>query len=256
VIPTKLIALALVTFALVGLMIPAGVSKTAFAQGADEIIDNVESLVSSEEITEFLEEEDNYSNGEEEEAEAEEEEGDDGGGDGDGQGDDNQNIDQTQEQDQEAEQEVVDQDSSADDNVQTNTNTFGADTNLQVAVPIVDQDQTAEQRAVNLDIEIVREQQPPTQPTPSPPDDGVPPEEEEEDAVFCLTFRETGGGNAFPVCTATLEECESLEGGFQPDIGTVISECEGFDELPAGAACVRVELGSVVFTISCEELIS
>ena len=46
---------------------------------------------------------------------------------------------------------TVDQDSSADDNVQVNENEFGDDT--LVAVPISDIDQTAENRAINLDLD-------------------------------------------------------------------------------------------------------
>ena len=46
---------------------------------------------------------------------------------------------------------TVDQDSSADDNILVNENEFGDDT--QVAVPISDIDQTAENRAINLDLD-------------------------------------------------------------------------------------------------------
>jgi hypothetical protein len=48
---------------------------------------------------------------------------------------------------------AVEQDSSANDNVLANVNEFGDDENTQVAVPIIDQDQTAENRAVNLDFD-------------------------------------------------------------------------------------------------------
>ena len=48
----------------------------------------------------------------------------------------------------------VDQDSSANDNILANVNEFGDDENTQVAVPISDQDQTAENRAINLDLEF------------------------------------------------------------------------------------------------------
>lgn len=48
---------------------------------------------------------------------------------------------------------AVEQDSSANDNVLANVNEFGDDENTQVAVPIIDQDQTAENRAANIDID-------------------------------------------------------------------------------------------------------
>jgi hypothetical protein len=48
---------------------------------------------------------------------------------------------------------AVEQDSSANDNVLANVNEFGDDENTQVAVPIIDQDQTAENRGINLDID-------------------------------------------------------------------------------------------------------
>lgn len=48
---------------------------------------------------------------------------------------------------------AIAQDSSADDNVQVNENEFGDQTNTQVAVPITDIDQTAENRGANIDID-------------------------------------------------------------------------------------------------------
>ena len=48
---------------------------------------------------------------------------------------------------------AIEQDSSANDNILANVNEFGDDENTQVAVPIIDQDQTAENRAVNLDLD-------------------------------------------------------------------------------------------------------
>jgi hypothetical protein len=49
---------------------------------------------------------------------------------------------------------AIEQDSSANDNVLANVNEFGDDEATQVAVPIIDQDQTAENRAVNLDLDL------------------------------------------------------------------------------------------------------
>jgi hypothetical protein len=225
-IPIKLIALVIVTFSLAGLMVPAGVSKTAvFAQSADEIIENVESLV-SEEITAFLDEDDEDGNGEEEQEEVETEEDDDNGGDE--QGDDSQNIDQDNINE-------VDQDSSANDNILVTENEFGDDTNVQVAVPIVDQDQTAENRAANIDLEILTEQQPPT-PTPTPPDDGVLPPE--EDAFFCFT----GEGQQI-LCFESLGECQDA----LDILGLTGVECEGFETLPEGADICTVEGDAFVF---------
>ena len=80
--------------------------------------------------------------------------------------------------------EIINQDSTTTDSATVNPNQedqtvdqggfneFEDDTNIQVAVPISDQDQTAENRAANLDLEIVRIQQPP--PTTPPPGNAPP----------------------------------------------------------------------------------
>jgi hypothetical protein len=120
----------------------------------------------------------------------------------------------------------VDQDSSIHDVDLSNNVAFGDDTNEQTAIPIIDQDQRADQRAANLDIEVVRIQTP-TQP-PTPPDDGeLPP----EDLVFCIVLEL--GMRTF--CFDTEQECELGEEFFA-------GECEGFETPPPGAlSCSIVE---------------
>ena len=212
-IPIKLIALVIVTFALAGLMVPAGVSNTAvFAQSADEIIENVESLV-SEEITAVLDEDDDDGNDEE----VETEEGD--NGDGEASGEDSQNIDQDASNEAEVEQDIeqsadetneqTNSITSGDDNIQVNENEFGDDT--LAAVPISDIDQTAANLAVNLDIEI-----PPTTPTP-PVDDGELPPPEEEGPFFCIV-------SIGILCFESQAECEGAAAG--------VVECQRFETRP------------------------
>ena len=105
---------------------------------------------------------------------------------------------------------------------------FGDDTNTQIAVPIIDQDQRAanlaEQRTANLDIEIETIQPTPTTRTPTPTE---PPEE--EDAFFCLAG-EVGGF----ACFESLAECQELATGSE-------DQCQRFETLPEGADLCRFE---------------
>jgi hypothetical protein len=120
---------------------------------------------------------------------------------------------------------TVRQNSSINNVDLSNNVAFGDDTNTQITVPIIDQDQRAanlaEQRAANLDIEI-----PPT--TPTPPDDEVPPPGE-EDAFFCLAG-EVGGF----ACFESLAECQELATGTE-------DRCQRFETLPEGADLCRFE---------------
>jgi cytoskeletal protein RodZ len=116
----------------------------------------------------------------------------------------------------------VNQDSSANDNILVNENTFGDDTNIQVAVPIVD-------RAVNLNLNIIEEEVPPDE---EPPD---------EEGVFCLVERLVPGGEEQrTICFATEAECESAE-AVAVQFGVLVEECQEFEEPPAGALICRFD---------------
>jgi hypothetical protein len=121
-----------------------------------------------------------------------------------------------------------------DDNEEENDNGGAAargDTNIQVAVPITDQDQTAENRAVNLDLNIIEEEAPPL--TPPTPD-------EEEDGVFCFAFEgDVGFAQAF--CFETRAECEEgrIVTESRPPF-TPTQECREFATIPPGGGNCRV----------------
>jgi hypothetical protein len=119
------------------------------------------------------------------------------------------------------------------------------DTNTQVAVPIIDQDQGAANLGANLAAnvdteEIIEEAQ-----SATPPEEGRGGGEEEEPpefVAFCLVF--TGpGGDPITGCFDTSDECEIAQDilvDLFPDI--LISECDGFETLPPNAAdCNIVE---------------
>jgi hypothetical protein len=112
---------------------------------------------------------------------------------------------------------AIAQDSSADNNIQVNENVFGNDTATQVGIPIADQDQTAENRGVNLDIEIVRIQPPPPPTTPTTP---PPPPPEQE---FCVDF--IGAMGAAQACFPTLAECEEFQANIQEGGAFIQIEC-------------------------------
>ena len=124
---------------------------------------------------------------------------------------------------------TVRQNSSINNVDLSNNVAFGDDTNTQIAVPIIDQDQraanlginAAEQRAANLDLDIVRVQQP-TTPTPTT----QPPEEEEqppeEGDLFCFAIK----GETTPFrCFDTMIECIIASGNIVPPPGTEFTEC-------------------------------
>jgi hypothetical protein len=113
----------------------------------------------------------------------------------------------------------------------SNNVVFGDDTNTQIAVPIIDQEQEAtneaEQRAANLDVE---ETTTVLQPTPTPTTTEPTP------TVFCLTLVSTISGQSGTECFSTLSECltrqAAVEGGATVDL---VSGCRGFVTAPPGA---------------------
>jgi hypothetical protein len=126
---------------------------------------------------------------------------------------------------------TVRQNSSINDVDLSNNVAFGDDTNTQISVPIIDQDQRAanlaEQRAANLDVDIVRVQQPTPTPTTQPPE-----EEEQPPAgtcdpstTDCFCFRDVAG-NVF--CFFTDTECNLARGN---------------TEVPPETECVEVGPG-------------
>jgi hypothetical protein len=126
---------------------------------------------------------------------------------------------------------TVRQNSSINNVDLSNNVAFGDDTNTQIAVPIIDQDQRAanlaEQRAANLDLDIVRVQQPTPTPTTQPPE-----EEEQPPAgtcdpstTDCFCFRDVAG-NVF--CFFTDTECNLARGN---------------TEVPPETECVEVGPG-------------
>jgi hypothetical protein len=138
-------------------------------------------------------------------------------------------------------------DENDNDNEENDSDAAGGDTNTQVTAPITDQDQTtadiAENRAANLDLEVVREQ-----PTPTPPDEGGE-EEPPEFVAFCFV---SGLSVTQSLCFNTSEECEDAE-EFLGDVTPNVSDCEGVETLPPNAInCVnaRNEEGELV-TVVC-----
>jgi len=126
---------------------------------------------------------------------------------------------------------TVRQNSSINDVDLSNNVAFGDDTNTQISVPIIDQDQRAanlaEQRAANLDLDIVRVQQPTPTPTTQPPE-----EEEQPPAgtcdpstTDCFCFRDVAG-KVF--CFFTDTECDLARGN---------------TEVPPETECVEVGPG-------------
>jgi hypothetical protein len=131
---------------------------------------------------------------------------------------------------------TVRQNSSINDVDLSNNVAFGDDTNTQIAVPIIDQDQRAanlaEQRAANLDLDIVRVQQPTPTPTTQPPEEEEQPPEEQPPAgncdpstTDCFCFRDVAG-NVF--CFFTHTECDLARGN---------------TEVPPETECVEVGPG-------------
>jgi hypothetical protein len=104
-------------------------------------------------------------------------------------------------------------------NVLDNGNTAGDNTNTQLSVPLIDQDQTDANLGLSEALDVI-EEEPPI--TPTPPQEEEPP----EFAVFCIE------GTIFgTACFDTLEECEDAAG-----IGIIGGgECEGFESPPPGS---------------------
>jgi hypothetical protein len=126
---------------------------------------------------------------------------------------------------------TIRQNSSINDVDLSNNVAFGDDTNTQIAVPIIDQDQRAanlaEQRAANLDLDIVRVQQPTPTPTTQPPEE----EEEQPPAgtcdpstTDCFCFAIVGEPTA-PRCFDTELECIIARGNEVPPPGTEFTPC-------------------------------
>ncbi len=150
---------------------------------------------------------------------------------------------------------TTEQDSSADENVLVNENTFGDD------IAVVDQDNTADQDAVNVGIQeqeqdliqeavnvdvnrqVAEQVQTATigTPTQPPPDDG-------EDGVFCLTTDVEG--NVDISCFETRAECETAEDIFdaRPEF-TIVERCEEFPTIPPGGQLCTIDPGGG--SISC-----
>src|SRR5215208_6949681 len=120
---------------------------------------------------------------------------------------------------------TVDQDSSIHDVDLNNNVAFGEDTNTQIAVPIIDQDQRAANLAANLaaqldlDVTNVDEEE-----EEEVPPDEVPPDEEppEEGVSFCFAIV---GETTDPRCFDTLLECQLTRGNEVPPPGTEFTPC-------------------------------
>src|SRR3712207_3974052 len=116
-------------------------------------------------------------------------------------------------------------------NVLDNGNTAGENSNTQVSVPLIDQDQTDANFGLSEALDVTVER------TLSPQEEEPP-----EFVAFCLVF--TGpGGDSITGCFDTSDECEIAQGilvDLFPD--RLISGCDGFETLPPNAAdCNIVE---------------
>lgn len=124
-------------------------------------------------------------------------------------------------------------------NVLDNGNTAGDDTNTQLSVPLIDQDETAENRAVNLDLEFEDVDDLDEEADEEPPDEEPPGDE----VVFCVT----SGGPGFAEvteCATSLEVCQNVQAIIEAPLGRdLIQGCE-FPEPPEGAFCVDPVAGT------------
>jgi hypothetical protein len=117
-------------------------------------------------------------------------------------------------------------------NVLDSGSTAGDNTNTQLSVPLIDQNQTDANLGLSEALDVTVER------TLSPQEEEEPP----EFVAFCLVF--TGpGGDPITGCFDTSDECEIAQDilvDLFPDI--LISECDGFETLPPNAAdCNIVE---------------
>ena len=144
-------------------------------------------------------------------------------------------------------------------NVLDNDNTAGDNSNTQVSVPLIDQDQTDANFGLSeaLDVTVERTLSTPTTPPPSD-DDGELPPPPPIPTEFCLTV-EFVSTVVQTYCFSTGEECETgeeiLRGSFA--FARILSSCEGFETLPAGgqqcevASFVDPDSGLLMRNISC-----
>ena len=114
-------------------------------------------------------------------------------------------------------------DGSGNDDEESSEAAVDDDTNTQMAVPPLDQDQRAAKVALNEALDVTSE----STSTPPPSGDGLEPEFE----AFCL------GSEATPselLCFNTSEECERGE-EFLGRFWLTISDCEGVEAPPPDA---------------------
>jgi hypothetical protein len=114
-------------------------------------------------------------------------------------------------------------DGSGNDDEESSEAAVDDDTNTQMAVPPLDQDQRAAKVALNEALDVTSE----STSTPPPSGDGLEPEFE----AFCL------GSEATPselLCFNTSEECERGE-EFLGRFWLTISDCEGVEARPPDA---------------------
>jgi hypothetical protein len=128
------------------------------------------------------------------------------------------------------------------------------DTNTQVAVPIIDQDQGAANLGANLAAnvdteEIIEEAQ-----SATPPEEGRGGGEEEEPpefVAFCLEITNTEEGVSEKKCFDTSEECAEAQ-EFLEEQGFVISmECEGVETFPTVALCFLIRDQGELIGVIC-----
>ena len=221
---SKSISVVMMTFALVGAIIPAGISTlpTAMAQDLpvdpDEIFEATGIVDNEEEEEEEEEEEDTNTQTIEQPIEQEID----------------QEVDQSEENEQEATNEAELKQNQQQDVTQSNVANFGDDTAelnaANIAVPI----------AVPINVDLDEEDVPTTPPTPPPP----PPVEE---GVFCLSV--LGAGEIFIFCFPTMEQClEYQQSQVRPE--DVAEPCRFEPTPPEGATCV----GFRPEGIPCDEL--
>jgi hypothetical protein len=83
----------------------------------------------------------------------------------------------------------------------------------------------------------------------------IPPEEE-EDGIWCQEFQTEPTNPVITACYSTLEECEAHAENTEGLGGTIISECQEFEEVPADVdlcATVNLETGQAN-EVPCETL--
>lgn len=136
-------------------------------------------------------------------------------------------------------------------NVLDNGNNAGDDSNTQIVVPLIDQDQDSEQRAenraANLDLEVIREQpltQPLTQPPGTPGGPAPTPPPTTPEVLFCFQYDfiipQTGFMRLnIAQCGNTLEECLSIHAQLSgnPEIHN-LSQCGRFEKSSTGTEVV------------------